>query len=134
MANHGLGGPLSPFEKIEAAYATYVRLDGFKSGCYLEEKSKDLHPLVNITDGNCVEYRDFDFGQKANKLSLSADKLSFGGGSMDIILDDSQNAPCVCIRKPYEKGLDRGQRTGSGRIYHAAGYLYYPSERRSTGS
>lgn len=93
MTNHGLGGPLSPYEKIEAAYATHVRLDGFKSGCYLEEKSKDLHPLVNITDGNCVEYRDFDFGQEANKLSVSADMLSLGGGSMDIILDDPQNAP-----------------------------------------
>lgn len=93
MTNHGLGGPLSPYEKIEAAYATHVRLDGFKSGCYLTEKSKDLHPLINITDGNCVEYRDFDFGQEKKNLTVSADILPLGGGSMDIILDDPQNAP-----------------------------------------
>lgn len=93
MTNHGLGGPLSPYEKIEAAYATHVRLDGFKSGCYLVEKSKDEHPLIHITDGNCVEYRDFDFGQDGKKLTMSADMLPLGGGSMEIILDDPQNAP-----------------------------------------
>ena len=93
MTNHGLGGPLNPYEKIEAAYATHVRLDGFKSGCYLVEKSKDDHPLIHITDGNCVEYRDFDFGAETKKLTMSAEILPMGGGTMDIILDDPQNAP-----------------------------------------
>ena len=72
MTNHGLGGPLSPYEKVEAAYATHVRMDGYPSGCYLSEQAADLHPLVNITDGNCVEYRDFDFGTIDQELQFTA--------------------------------------------------------------
>ena len=75
MTNHGFGGPISPYEKVEAAYATRVRLDGFKPGCYLVEYSKDLHPLIQITDGNCVEYKDFDFGVKTSALQFTANIL-----------------------------------------------------------
>ncbi|POP33880.1 hypothetical protein C3B58_05410 [Lactonifactor longoviformis] len=93
MTNHGLGGPLSPYEKVEAAYATHVRMDGYPSGCYLSEQAADLHPLINITDGNCVEYRDFDFGTTDQDLQFTARLKAKSGGSIDIVLDDPENAP-----------------------------------------
>lgn len=88
MTNHGFGGPLNPYKKIEAAYVTRVRLDGFKKGCYLTEKSKNLHPLINISNGNVIEYRDFDFGDVDSKLTFIAKILPRKGGSIDIILDE----------------------------------------------
>lgn len=93
MTNHGFEGSLNPYKKIEAAYATHVRLDGYKAGCYLEEKGKDLHPLTHITNGNCVEYKDFDFGNEGKPLYFIANILPLSGGSMDIILDDPENEP-----------------------------------------
>lgn len=79
MTNRGFGGSLSPYERIEAAYATHVRLDGFVPGCYLVEQNKNLHPLVHITNGNCVEYKDFDFGNEAGKLKLILELCPLAG-------------------------------------------------------
>lgn len=93
MTNHGFGGALDPYQKIEAAYATHVRLDGFASGCYLTEKRKNLHPLINIKNGNCIEYKDFDFGQNVKELSFAANVLAKGGGRIDLVLDDPNNHP-----------------------------------------
>lgn len=100
MTNHGFGGPLNPYQKIDAAYATHVRLDGFKSGCYLTEKSKDLHPLIHITDGNCVEYRDFDFKNDASPLLFSAEILAQNGGSIDILIDSPNSEPIGTLPVP----------------------------------
>lgn len=90
MTNHGFGKSLCPYQKIEAAYATHVRIAGFKNGCYLTEKNKQLHPLINITDGNCVEYRDFDFNT-GGLLEFSATILPKNGGKIEIVVD-SPNA------------------------------------------
>lgn len=93
MTNHGFGGPLNPYEKIDASYATHVRLDGFTSGCYLTEKRRDLHPLVHIQDGNCVEYRDFDFGGDGGALRFAVSAKIKSGGRVDIVLDDPNGEP-----------------------------------------
>ena len=100
MTNHGFGGPLDPYQKIEAAYATHVRLDGFQAGCYLTEKSREFHPLINITDGNCVEYRDFDFGETPCALSFAAKVLAKDGGCIDIVLDEPDHAPIGTVHVP----------------------------------
>lgn len=92
MTNHGFGEPLSPYDRIEAAYVTHVRLDGFKSGCYLEEYEKDLHPLVHITNGNCVEYKDFDFGMQKGKLSVIMEICPIAGGNIKLLLDTPNGA------------------------------------------
>lgn len=93
MTNHGFGGALNPYQKIEAAYVTHVRIDGFTSSCYLTEKSKNLHPLINIRNGNCIEYKDFDFGENVTALSFTAKVLAKGGGKIDVLLDDPNNSP-----------------------------------------
>lgn len=98
MTNHGFGGPLNPYERIDASYATHVRIEGFKEGCYLTEKGKKLHPLINITHGNCVEYRDFDFGENTNGLIFTASVLPKHGGSIDIVLDNPKNEPVGTLK------------------------------------
>lgn len=103
MTNHGFGGPLCPYERIEAAYATHVRLDGFVAGCYLEEQGKNLHPLVHITNGNCVEYKDFDFGRNREKLFLQLEILPLHGGKIEIAADVPDGKPIVVISVPYKK-------------------------------
>lgn len=87
MTNHGFGGPLNPYQKIDAAFVTHVRMEGYPAGCYVTEKGRNLHPLVHITDGNCVEYRDFDFGSPVEKQFFTAQILPLGGGRMDLVLD-----------------------------------------------
>lgn len=93
MTNHGFGGPPSPYKNIEAGYATRVRLDGFASSCYLTEKSKNLHPLINIKNNNCVEFKDFDFGERVEKLNFTANIAVINGGTIEIIIDNPNNPP-----------------------------------------
>lgn len=93
MTNHGFGGPLSPYERIEAAYVTRVRIEGFKSGCYLEEKAIDQHPLTHITAGNCVEYKDFDFGSSNNALVVLFEITPLAGGKINIHLKTPNSLP-----------------------------------------
>ncbi|MGN0574325.1 MAG: family 43 glycosylhydrolase [Acutalibacteraceae bacterium] len=93
MTNHGFGEALNPFVKTEASYATHVRLEGFKSGCYLTERKKDLHPLIHITDGNCVEYKDFNFGDENKDLYFFATLLPRKGGKIHILIDDPFGEP-----------------------------------------
>lgn len=87
MTNHGFGGPLSPYQRIEAAYGTRVRLDGYKPGCYFEKQSATLYPLVHLTNGNCVEYKDFDFGEQPGVLSLIGEIRPLSGGTLKVLLD-----------------------------------------------
>lgn len=102
MTNNGFGDPLSPYDRIEAAYATHVRLDGFRPGCYLEESEKDLHPLVHITNGNCVEYKDFDFGMQKGKLSVIMEICPMAGGNIKILLDTPKGEEVGIV--PIESG------------------------------
>lgn len=88
MTNHGFGGPLSPYQRINAAYATHVRLQEGQPGCYLEEYRADLHPLTHITDGNCVEYKDFDFGTVEGPLKFSAEIYPKCKGTVEIVMDE----------------------------------------------
>lgn len=90
ITNHGFGPAPSAYGKIEAAWATRVRMPGFKAGCHLHETAKDKHPLVNITEGNCVEYRDFDFGNENKSLSFVAQVLPLAGGTVELVLDDPE--------------------------------------------
>lgn len=100
MTNHGFGSSLSPYEKIDASYATRVRLESFTASCYLTEKNKNLHPLVNIKNGNCVEYRDFDFGEEKTKVSFTVTVLPKNGGKIEIILDDPKGGPVGSVSIP----------------------------------
>lgn len=93
MSNHGFGGPLSPYQAIDASYATHVRLDGFANSCYLTEKGKRLHPLINIKNNNCVEYKDFDFTKNSQKLKFIANIKAINSGTIDIIIDNPDNPP-----------------------------------------
>ncbi|MGN0538494.1 MAG: family 43 glycosylhydrolase [Candidatus Fimenecus sp.] len=93
MTNHGFGGPLNPYQPIGAVYATRVRQDGFTSGCYLTRSKKGLHMLSHIRDGNCVEYRDFDFRKGEKNLSFAALVSAKHSGYIDIILDSPHNTP-----------------------------------------
>lgn len=104
MTNHGFGGPLNPYEKIEAAYATHVRLDGFTESCYFTEKGKELHPLIHIQNGNCVEYKDFDFGTDEKEISFVASICAMSGGSIDIVLDDPNQTPIGTLHIPAGDG------------------------------
>ncbi|MGN1317358.1 MAG: family 43 glycosylhydrolase [Acutalibacteraceae bacterium] len=124
MTNHGFGYALNPFIKTEASYATHVRLEGFKSGCYLTEKRKGLHPLIHITDGNCVEYKDFDFGTDGNELSFSATLLPRKGGKIHIVLDNPSGTPVGTLnvfpkffKKYVESSANVGAITGIHTLY-----------------
>ncbi|MDD7739130.1 MAG: family 43 glycosylhydrolase [Fusicatenibacter sp.] len=103
MTNHGLGGPQSPYEVMEAAYATHVRLEGFEKGCYIEEKTQKLHPLVHITNGCCVEYRDFDFTEKKNRLQFEAEVLPISGGKIKIFADQPDTHLIGVLEIPPEQ-------------------------------
>lgn len=102
MTNHGLGGPQSPYEKIEAATVTHVRMEGFKPGCYCVEYTNELHPLVEITDGNCVEYRDFDFREPMGELYFEACICSKKEGKIEIVFDkpDAEPAGELIVLEP----------------------------------
>ncbi|MGN1328531.1 MAG: carbohydrate-binding protein [Eubacterium sp.] len=124
MTNHGFGEALNPFIKTDASYATHVRLDGFKSGCYLTEKGKNLHPLINITDGNCVEYKDFNFETDNNDLYFSADLLPRKGGKIHIVLDNPSGTPVgtlnispMLFKKYVEISTHVGKITGIHTLY-----------------
>lgn len=95
MTDHGFGGPLDPYQEVEAAYATHVRIDGFPAGCYLTIKN-NAHILTQIQDGNCVEYRDFDFGQ-THAVSCEIVFKAECNGSIDIILDNPHSLPIGTI-------------------------------------
>lgn len=97
MTNHGFGGSLNPYQTIEAAYATHVRLDGYKSGCYLTQKNPNVHVLTHIGDGSCVEYRDFDFGPIQKKCSFSVEVYAKNGGQIDLILDNPERFPVASV-------------------------------------
>lgn len=97
MTNHGFGGPLNPFQEIQASYATRVRIEGFPSGCYLTEKGKNLHPLIHIQNGNCVEYRDFDFGTSPHKKILAAQFAGRDGGRLEITVDSPGNPSIAAL-------------------------------------
>lgn len=106
MTNHGFGGSLSPYERIEAAYATHVRIEGFVPGCYLDEYETNLHPLVHITNGNCVEYRDFDFGIQEGKMSVILEIRQMAGGTLKIFLDSPKGEEAGTV--PIESGSGKG--------------------------
>ncbi|MGL6173224.1 MAG: family 43 glycosylhydrolase [Cellulosilyticaceae bacterium] len=91
MTNHGFGGAVSPYERVEAAYATHVRLDQGKSGCYFAEYDQALHPLIQITDGNCVEYKDFEFGIEPREVKFVVEVNALGGGEIELILDHPES-------------------------------------------
>lgn len=105
MTTHGFGEALSPYEDIDASVATHVRVDGFKEGCYLTVKNKKLHPLINITDGSCVEYRDFNFGENAASLAFEAEVLPKNGGKIEIIIDNPNNNPIGTLEIPRKFGF-----------------------------
>lgn len=113
MTNHGFGGPLSPYERIEAAYATHVRVDGFTPGCYLEEREKNLHPLTHITNGNCVEFRDFDFGMDKAELELVLEVCPLKGGVVEAVLDDPKSEPIATICLEESKTAEWMTKMGS---------------------
>lgn len=112
MTNHGFGGPLSPYDWVEAAYATHVRLDGFAPGCYFEERGRELHPLTHITGGNCVEYRDFDFGKSGDRLRFEAEIRPMGGGAIELVLDDPHAEACGVL----EVGAGDAEEFGAMRV------------------
>ncbi|MGN0520655.1 MAG: family 43 glycosylhydrolase [Candidatus Fimenecus sp.] len=93
MTNHGFSGPLNPYQPIGAVTATHVRLDGFPSGCYLMRNRNGMHILAHIRDGNCVEYRDFDFGQGGSAQRFTVWFRAKQNGRMDIVLDEPNNPP-----------------------------------------
>ena len=93
VSSRGFSGPLNPYEKVEAAYASRVWMPGSARSCYLEEESKDLHFLTNLNENDCVEYKDFDFGTQEEQLQFTAKVRSKAGGSIDLILDDPDAAP-----------------------------------------
>lgn len=109
MTNHGFGGPLNPYERIEAAYATHVRMDGFKPGCYLVEKNANLHPLVSITDGNCVEYKDFDFGSEGGKQKLILEVNPLAGGEIEVVLDTQDSNPIGIVKIESDQEKEWGK-------------------------
>lgn len=100
MTNHGFGGPLDPYQETEAAYATHVRLDGFPSGCYFTEEGENCHPLIHIQDGNCVEYRDFDFGEAPQPRMFTAAVMRKHGGQMEVLLDTLTSEPVAVVTVP----------------------------------
>ena len=97
MTNHGFGEALSPYQKIEASYATHVRVEGFKSNCYLTEIDKNTHPLIHVQNNNCVEYRDFDFGQEETEVVFLADAAVKNQGAIHIIFDNPHYAAAATI-------------------------------------
>lgn len=103
MTNHGFGGPLDPYQKVEASYATHVRLADYPAGCYLTEKSPGLHPLVHITDGCCVEYRDFDFGELRKNLIFTAQVLPLHEGSIEVVLDTLEGPAVGTVEIPEKR-------------------------------
>ena len=107
MTNHGFGGPLCPYERINADRATHVRLPGFAPGCYFIEQNKFLHPLTHITDGNCVEYRDFDFGKESMSLRFIAELRPLGGGEINLVLDEPHQNPISTLHiRPSTENSD----------------------------
>lgn len=125
MTNHGFGGPLNPYQRVEAAYATHVRLEGFRGGCYLTKGENGFHSLVHIQDGCCVEYRDFDFGKNNKSLCFTAEFLADSGGNMELLLDDPHSAPVGAVRIP--PAPERSFRRYSARLSPISGVhtLYF---------
>ncbi|MGN0535750.1 MAG: family 43 glycosylhydrolase [Eubacterium sp.] len=101
MTNHGFNGPLNPYQTVSAVYATHVRVDGFPSSCFLTRNRKKVHILTDIYDGNCVEFRDFDFKNGAENIAFTAVLSAKENGSVDVILDDPNNAPICSL--PVQK-------------------------------
>lgn len=98
MTNHGFAGAQSPYDRVEAASATHVRMNGFKAGCYFAEYSKEYHPLIHITDGNCVEYRDFDFGDGGQQMAFEAEIAPLNGGEIEIVVDKPEGEAIGMLR------------------------------------
>lgn len=101
MTNHGFNGALDPYQNVGAVYATRVRVDGFKSSCYLTRNRQKIHLLTDIYYGNCIEFRDFDFKTGAEDIRFTAVLGAKENGSVDVILDDPSNTP-IC-NLPVEK-------------------------------
>lgn len=102
MTNHGLGGPLSPYQTVEAFCATRVRLDGWPSGCYLTWGPQGCPVLTHIQNGNCVEFRDFDFGSSEGSLRFSMRFHALSCGLAEVVLDQPDNPPSAAVRLQLE--------------------------------
>lgn len=104
VTSRGFSGPLNPYEAVEASYASRVWMPGSTRSCHLAEDSANVHFLTRIKEGDCVEYKDFDFGNQNQQLVFLAKIRSKAGGSVDLILDDPTAAPVGTLAIPAGKG------------------------------
>ena len=111
--SQGFRVSLAPTEDTSAARA--AELSG---GCYLTEQGVDVHPLVNIGDGDFAVYRYFDFGGQARGWRFEATyRPAGGGGRMEIRLDSPEGA--LAGTAVLDAGPGDGWKTscaGAGRI------------------
>ena len=109
MTNHGFEGPLSPYERIEASYVTHVRINGYPASCFIDkvERGKDrIYPLVQIKDGNCVEYKDFHFGEAVGEMSIHMELKPLNVGKIKVRLDDPEGPEIGLLRIFPEMGQE----------------------------
>ena len=104
VTSRGFSGPLNSYETVEASYASRVWMPGSTRSCHLAEESANVHFLTRIKEGDCVEYKDFDFGNQNQQLVFLAKIRSKAGGSVDLILDNPTAAPVGTLAIPAGKG------------------------------
>ena len=86
MTSTGFGDALDPTERLDAAYGCQVL-----GGAYFTEKD-GLYPMVNITSGCSVSFRDFGYGENARNWEIELGIRALQAGTAILSVNGEEKA------------------------------------------